>query len=54
MSVPLHWNKEGLPIGSHFVARHGEEGLLLQLAKQLDEAKLFSSQRPPILQDLMA
>ncbi len=54
MSVPLHWNKEGLPIGTHFVARHGEEGLLLRLAKQLDEARSFSTQRPPLLQKYMS
>ncbi len=50
MSVPLHWNKAGLPIGSHFVGRHGEEGLLLRLAKQLDEARAFSTKRPPVWQ----
>jgi amidase len=47
MSVPLHWNKAGLPIGTHFVGRHGEEGILLRLAKQLDEVKAFSNRRPP-------
>jgi amidase len=46
MSVPLYWNARGLPIGSHFVAEFGEEGLLLRLAKQLDLARPFSSRRP--------
>jgi amidase len=46
MSVPLHWNKQGLPIGSHFVAEFGEEGILLRLAKQLDEARPFAARRP--------
>ncbi|MEY2583180.1 MAG: amidase [Ilumatobacteraceae bacterium] len=38
MSVPLHWNSGGLPVGSHFMARSGEEAVLLQLAAQLEQA----------------
>ena len=36
MSVPLDWNAAGVPIGSHFVGRFGEEGLLFRLAGQLE------------------
>jgi amidase len=39
MSVPLYWNADGMPIGSHFVGRQGEEGLLFQLAGQLERAR---------------
>lgn len=39
MSVPLYWDKNGLPIGIHFAARIGEESVLLQLAQQLEGAK---------------
>src|SRR5271167_305200 len=35
MSVPLYWSNDGLPIGTHIVARFGEEALLFQLAAQL-------------------
>ncbi len=38
MSVPLFWNSDGLPIGTHFMARSGDEALLLQLAAQLEQA----------------
>jgi amidase len=43
MSVPLHWcdsasGKPGLPLGSQFVGGHGDEGKLLALAAQLEEA----------------
>jgi amidase len=36
ISLPLHWNAEGLPIGVHFVGRFGEEVTLLQLATELE------------------
>ena len=39
MSVPLHWNADGLPVGVHFVARVGHETTLLQLAGQLERAR---------------
>lgn len=39
MSVPVHWSKEGLPVGCHFAARTGEDALLLALAFQLEEAE---------------
>jgi amidase len=39
INVPLHWNKEGLPIGTQFVGRYGDEKTLLQLAGQLEKAQ---------------
>ncbi|MBA1146777.1 amidase [Ectothiorhodospiraceae bacterium WFHF3C12] len=39
MSVPLHWCANGLPLGVQFVAGHGDEGKLLSLAAQLEQAK---------------
>lgn len=38
MSVPLHWCESGLPLGSQFVGAHGDEGKLLALAAQLEDA----------------
>jgi amidase len=38
INLPLHWNKEGLPIGVQFVGRFGDEATLLKLACQLEKA----------------
>lgn len=48
MSVPLYWNADGLPIGTHFVARFGDEATLFRLAAQLEAARPWSNRRPPI------
>ncbi len=37
ISLPIYENAEGLPLGSQFAAARGNEYLLLQLAKQLEE-----------------
>ena len=47
MSVPLHWDTNGLPIGSQFAARMGAESTLLALAYELEEARPWTSKRPP-------
>ena len=39
ISVPLHWTGTGLPLGVQLVGRLGADGLLLQLAAQLEEAQ---------------
>jgi Asp-tRNA(Asn)/Glu-tRNA(Gln) amidotransferase A subunit family amidase len=38
ISLPLHWTRSGLPVGIHFAGRYGEEGLLLRLAAQIEQA----------------
>ena len=44
MSVPLYWNKNGLPLGSQFIAPLGREDRLLQLAAQLEQAQPWMPQ----------
>ena len=45
-SLPLHWSKEGLPVGVHFAARFGDEATLLKLATQLEQAQPWFGKRP--------
>ncbi|WP_251969538.1 amidase [Sphaerotilus microaerophilus] len=47
MSVPLHWNAAGLPLGAQFVADLGAETRLLALAAQLEQAAPWAARRPP-------
>ena len=49
MSVPLCSFADGLPLGMHFMANHGGEGLLFSLAGQLERAAPWSARRPPEL-----
>jgi Asp-tRNA(Asn)/Glu-tRNA(Gln) amidotransferase A subunit family amidase len=48
MSVPLHWNAAGLPIGTMFAGRPGREDTLFRLAAQLEAAAPWADKRPPI------
>ena len=47
MSVPLHWNDAGLPIGMQFAGRFGDEATLFRLAGQLEQARPWGARRPP-------
>ncbi len=48
MSVPLVWNEAGLPIGTQFVGRFGDEATLFRLAAQLETARPFTARKPPV------
>jgi len=48
MSVPLYWNRDGLPIGVHFMGRFGDEATLFRLASQLEAARPWSHRLPEV------
>lgn len=47
MSVPLHWNAAGLPIGVHIAGRFGADEVLITLAAELEAAAPWFGRRPP-------
>ena len=47
ISLPLHWNGNGLPIGVQLVAAYGREDLLIQVASQLEAAAPWADRHPP-------
>ncbi|WP_307781131.1 amidase [Rhabdothermincola sediminis] len=48
ISLPLHQDHSGLPIGVQLVAVQGREDLLLRLAAQLEQALPWQDRLPPI------
>lgn len=48
MSVPLYWTHDGLPVGTHFVGRFGDEATLFRLAAQLEQARPWANLHPPV------
>ncbi|MBS0362672.1 MAG: amidase [Proteobacteria bacterium] len=48
MSVPLYWTPEGLPIGTMFAARAGQERMLFELAYELEAAAPWAHRIPPV------
>jgi amidase/6-aminohexanoate-cyclic-dimer hydrolase len=48
MSVPLAWNKAGLPLGMMFSARFGDEATLFRLASQFEQERPWKDRLPPV------
>ncbi len=38
INLQLHWNGDGLPVGTHFTGRFGDELTLLKLAGEIEQA----------------
>jgi len=48
ISLPLHMNDDGLPVGVQLVAAFGREDLLIRVASQLEQAVDWSARKPQI------
>ncbi len=48
MSVPLAWNKAGLPLGMMFAGKFGDEATLFRLAAQLEAERPWKDLRPGV------
>jgi amidase len=49
MSLPLHRSDDGVPVGVQVIGPPGGEPLLLKLAAQLERARPWGDDRPPIV-----
>lgn len=48
ISLPLHWNGDGLPIGVQLMAAYGREDVLLRVAAQLERSQPWAERRPAV------
>ncbi len=48
ISLPLFWNDAGLPVGSQFFGRFGDETTLFQLSAQLESARPWIGRLPAV------
>jgi amidase len=48
MSVPLHWNAQGLPVGVQLAARFGDDATLFRVAGALERARPWAGRWPAV------
>jgi amidase len=48
VSIPLHWNAEGLPIGIMLAGRVGDEATLISLSGQVEAARPWRDRHPAL------
>ena len=48
-SVPVYWNKEGLPIGVQIVSKFGDETTIFQLAQQMEKVVKWQEKLPSMI-----
>ena len=49
VSLPLHWSEDGLPVGVQLVGGPWQEGRLIALSAQLEEAQPWAQRQAPII-----
>ena len=45
-SIPLHWNRDGVPVGVQFVAPYGDEAALFRIGSALEQVAPWAHRRP--------
>ncbi len=48
VNVPLYWNADGLPVGVMLAGRVADEGTLISLSAQLEDARPWKDRHPPL------
>jgi amidase len=48
-SLPLHWTRDGLPVGVQAVARYGDEATLFSFAAQVEQVRPWAHRCPPLI-----
>ena len=48
VSLPLHQDEDGLPVGVQIVGRPADEATLIRLSAQIEEAAPWADRRPPV------
>jgi amidase len=48
ISLPLHWTKDGMPVGVQLGAAYAREDVLIRLGAQLEQARPWSGRIPPV------
>lgn len=48
VSLPLHWDDDGMPVGIQLVAAYGREDVLVRVGSQLESAMPWADRRPTI------
>jgi amidase len=48
VSIPLHWDDQGLPVGVQIIGRPADEATLIRLSAQLEDASPWADRRPPV------
>ena len=52
-SVPVHWTKDGLPVGIHLAAAFGEDADLIALCAELEQVAPWANRRPQMLTEYL-